>query len=305
MRKFILRVLAFSIASLCLLFLLDGVVSYRLKKSANRIFASWSDLMRGNISSDVIILGNSRAWVQFSPVILDSVLHCNSYNLGIDGSCLNRQITKYDLYREYNTPPEKILLNIDFFSFGFTQGYESFQYFPYFFDAEIRKRVFPQEQFSWAEKWIPFYRYTHLGIRNIPFDSRHLFKGFHAVNLPWDGSTLAEMSPFSIEFDERTMTMFDSFLNRTQEEGIQVILVFAPVYYKAKDLIRNNEQFEQLLDEYRKEFSLPVLRYDDSPICRDTTYFYNATHLNGMGVELFTKQLATDLLQLNPDSKVN
>lgn len=302
MKKFVLRVILFSIASICLLFLLDGFVSGQLKRSSNRIYASWYDLMQGDINSDVVILGSSRAWVQFSPKILDSTLHCVSYNLGIDGSCLNRQITKYELYRLKNNKPERILLNVDFFSFGFTQGYESYQYYPYFYDRDVRERIFPQESFSWAEKWIPFYRYTHLGINNIPFDRRSLNKGFHAVESSWNGETLREMSPIDVEFDERTLHLFTSFLDRAQEEDIPVVFVYSPVYFKAKDFIRNHEQFERCLEGFRKEYSLTFLRYDDIPICRDTTYFYNATHLNKKGAELFTKQLASDLSRLGWES---
>lgn len=299
MKKFVFRVLGFTVASVCLLFLMDALVSCRLKQSSNRIFASWYDLMQGRITSNVIILGNSRAWVQYSPTILDSILHCNSYNLGIDGSCLNRQITKYELYRHYNKKPELILLNIDFFSFGFTQGYESFQYFPYFYEEEVRKRIFPQELFTWAERWIPFYRYTHLGLRNIPSDDRLLLKGFHAVDgLPWDGTKLAEMTPINIDFDERTLRMFKSFLICAREEKIPVILVYAPLYCEAKDLLQNNEQFEEYIERIREEYSLTVLRYDSSSICQDTTLFYNATHLNRKGADVFTKKLASDILGL-------
>ena len=298
MRKFVWRVILFSIASICLLLLMDWIVSNQLKRSSNRIYSSWYDLMQGNITSDVVILGSSRAWVQFSPTILDSILHCDSYNLGIDGSCLNRQITKYELYRQKNKKPERILLNVDFFSFGFTRGYESYQYYPYFYDRDVRERIFPQESFSWAEKWIPFYRYTHLGLNNIPYDDRLLNRGFHAVESSWDGTKLEEMSPIDISFDARTLSLFTSFLNRAQEENIPVVLVYAPVYYKAKDFIRNHDQLEHRLEEFQKEYSFTFLRYDDSPICRDTIYFYNATHLNKKGAELFTEQLASDLLRL-------
>jgi hypothetical protein len=39
---------------------------------------------------------------------------------------------------------------------------------------------------------------------------------------------------------------------------------------------------------------LGVFKYCDS-ICLNTTYFYNATHLNKSGAERFSKQLAKDL----------
>ena len=40
---------------------------------------------------------------------------------------------------------------------------------------------------------------------------------------------------------------------------------------------------------------LPILNYIDMPLCTDTTYFYNATHLNRQGAIIFTTCLAQDI----------
>ena len=295
MRKFLKRTAIVFIAVICLLGVMDWRVSNRLKNSPYREFAAWHDLMQGDISSAVVILGSSRAWVHYSPAIIDSILNCDSYNLGIDGSHMNRQITKYRLFRLYNNKPELIILNLDYFSFEYTYGYESYQYFPYFYDKNVRKIIFPQENFSLAEKYIPYYRYFKLGLNQINYDPDVLYKGYHGQEQTWDGSKLNKMQPYYVGFDDRTVDAFEDFVQHTQKDSIPIIMVFSPIYYKARELTNNKNQFDEFLAGLGRKHNIPILRYDDDPICLDTTYFYNATHLNKLGSEIFSRKVATDI----------
>ena len=45
--------------------------------------------------------------------------------------------------------------------------------------------------------------------------------------------------------------------------------------------------------------NIPFLDYSNDPICYDTSYFYNAMHLNARGADIFTAKLAHDLDSLN------
>lgn len=279
---------------------LDVIVSNRLKNSSYRQFSAWHDIMRGSISSNVVIIGSSRAWVHYSPAIIDSVLQCNSYNLGIDGSCLNRELTKYKLYRLYNEKPNLIILNIDYFSFGYTFGYESYQYFPYFFDPNVRKIIFPQEKFTFAEKFFPYYRYFKLGLNNIDQDYTTLYKGYHGQEIPWNGTRLKQIEAYDVFFDERTINSFEEFIKKTKEESIDIVMVFSPIYYEAKALLNNITQFDAFLSTIEQTYGIALLRYDNDPICMDTAYFYNALHLNKLGSEIFSRQLATDIQEMLP-----
>lgn len=299
MKRFLKRYLFFTFIALTMLATLDIILSSRLKKSPERTFAAWYDLMAGTINADLIVLGSSRAWVQYSPEILDTILCVNSYNLGIDGSCLNRQITKYNLFRYYNQTPQVILINVDYFCFGYTHGYESYQYFPFFYRPIVRDVIFPQEHFSLAERYLPFYRYSHLGINNfLNGDRCPLYKGYHGMQKEWDGIALRKIEPFKIKFDEMTLKLFDSFLSQTQEEGVQVVFVFAPIYYQVNNLVLNMDEFTETVSDYSDKYQIPTLFYNNIDICYDSTFFYNATHLNRRGAELFSTILGNDLKQM-------
>ena len=116
--------------------------------------------MHTDIDADVLIMGNSRAWCQYSPLILDSILGTNAYNLGLDGSCFDRQIARYDIYRHYQaTKPKCIIQNVEYFTLGKTIGYEREQFMPYMMYPYFRQRICEVEPFKKLELYVPMYRY--------------------------------------------------------------------------------------------------------------------------------------------------
>ena len=60
----------------------------------------------------------------------------------------------------------------------------------------------------------------------------------------------------------------------------------------------NESQMYEMYDTIATRFNIPILDYNDIPLCYDTAYFYNGTHLNRTGAEIFTTKLAQDLESL-------
>lgn len=295
MRRFVTKFLICLVVLLGVLSAFDYLLTKRLQSSHQREYASWNDIMHGKASADVIIMGNSRAWAQYSPQILDSILHMDTYNIGIDGSPINRQIKKYQLYRRYNKKPKIIIQNIDFCTIGTIEGYERHQYFPYFWNHDFRRTLFPDEHFSLAEKIIPFYRYSHFGIRNLFKQPVNLTKGYHGNEIPWDGSELARKKPFRFSPDSIAVEMFEKYLKVAQEEGVRVFLVFAPVYIEATNKLENLEEMYSFYSSLAEKYSAEIIDFNFDEISLDTTFFYNATHLNRKGAELFSRKLGDEL----------
>ena len=69
----------------------------------------------------------------------------------------------------------------------------------------------------------------------------------------------------------------------------------APVYHEVRTKMINEHQMYKMYDTIAVRFNIPILDYNDIPLCYDTTYFYNGTHLNRIGAESFTIQLAHDI----------
>lgn len=282
--------------SCVILILLDICITFQFRHSSKQEYAGWNDIFDHKISVDVIVMGSSRAWVQYSPRIIDSLLHIKSYNFGIDGSSFNRQYVKYQMYRKYNNKPKFIIQNIDYNStLGWTEGYQKHQYFPFLYNKDVRTLVIKTEPFSFKEKYIPMYRYSHCGIRNMNFGPGPHYKGYMGLERDWDGRKYMETDTIFFKSDARTLNMFAGFLDETKKEGIKVIMVYAPLYYGAREKIVNIDRMYSVFDSLSKLYDVPILDYNFDEICYDTLLFYNAMHLNKKGSELFTTKLCHDI----------
>ena len=297
MRHFIYKILIFGIISLLLCSVIDYAYSRVLIRSNDARYESWYDLMHGRIDADIVISGNSRAWVQIDPMILDSILNVSSYNLGMNGSAVDRQVRKYKVFKKYNKTPKLIIQNIDFQSLSdCNRGYEREQFYPYFWSPSVREEFYETEPFSLAERYIPLFRYGgNFGFYFPSSQPRHLIKGYMGGDLKWDGRKLDEIDSISFSYDKSIAKLFNEFLFEMRNNGVKVVFVYTPIYVGATNKMTN---LDEMYDFYRKiaeKYNIPILDYTYLDICNDTTYFYNSMHLNRIGAELFTKRLAKDL----------
>ena len=292
MKKFI-----FSIIVFCLIpYIADFALSALVQRSSNREVESWYDLMHSQIDADLIVMGNSRAWVQISPTILDSILGVETYNLGMDGSCINRQIHKYHLFRKYNRKPKMIVQTLDAWSLGYKTGYEREQLYPYFWNWNMREEFFESEPFTFWEKYIPMYRFrSFMPLRRGP---KTLIKGYQGMDRPWDGSVFEKVKSITFTPNDTTIKMFDDSLAKAKAEGITVVLVFTPQYIGATEKTTNQAYMHEYYNRFASKYDFPIVDYTYMDICYDTAYFYNAMHLNRKGAEIFSDSLANALKRL-------
>lgn len=292
MKKFIFSIIAF-----CLIpYIADFALSALVQRSSNREVESWYDLMHSQIDADLVVMGNSRAWVQISPTILDSILGVETYNLGMDGSCINRQIHKYHLFRKYNRKPKMIVQTLDAWSLGYKTGYEREQLYPYFWNWNMREEFFESEPFTFWEKYIPMYRFrSFMPLRRGP---KTLIKGYQGMDRPWDGSVFEKVKSITFTPNDTTIKMFDDYLAKAKAEGITVVLVFTPQYIGATEKTTNQAYMHEYYNRFASKYDFPIVDYTYMNICYDTAYFYNAMHLNRKGAEIFSDSLANALKRL-------
>lgn len=301
MKRFIITIIVFAIALYGINLGIDVYLSHRLQQCQEQKFVGWSDITQKQLDADLVIVGSSRAWVQYDPAILDSILGINSYNLGLDGSKLNRQVLKYNVFNHYqNIKPKYIIVNIDCFCASeWTIGYQREQFFPYMLSPYTRNVIRRVEPFTWAELYIPLYRYTtYKGILDNLKESKyndHLYKGYRGQDSKWGGSLFEDNEVIHFRLNDETWEMFDEFLQKRCNEGIQVIFCYAPIYTRVTQKLDNIDEMYAAYQGLADKYNIPIIDFNDSEICSDTTFFYNDTHMNRKGAEWFTTQLAYQL----------
>jgi len=299
MRKFILHILAFCTVLYCICIVCDYKLSKQLSVSRRRIWQSWHEVYTDTCYYDVVINGNSRALVQYDPTIIDSVLECNSYNLGMDGSPINRQMVKYNIYRTCHRKPEVLIQNIDIWTMGIRSGYEREQFFPYFIlDRDLITEIDKYEHFSLLEKYVPLYRYSgywETAKNDMILKTPELYKGYLGKDEHWDASVVK--SNILVQRDPNMIRTFVEFLRKEKEDSVQVIFVYAPMFHDIFGHCDEIDLMYSMYDSIAGLFDIKVLDFMENTMSYDTCYFYNNMHLNKRGAELFTRQL-TDSLRL-------
>jgi hypothetical protein len=267
------------------------------------MYQQWSGLYKDSLYADVVVLGSSRAWTQYNPVILDSILHTNSFVNGIDGSTINRQMIKYKNYcRITNSKPNLIIQNIDLGTMAITYGYEREQFFPYFaLDREVIISYQPYENFNFLELYLPLFRYIGYPDEVKKAFNLHteyqepLYKGYYARDIKYDGSELRKKDTIIASIDSIMLIEFSKFCAKIKSDSIDMCFVYAPVYIEATNKLVNKDDMYEAYQTIANKYNIPILDYNYHAISCDSTNFYNATHLNKKGSILFSTQLAHDL----------
>jgi hypothetical protein len=286
---------------------LNFCIDKGLHKTEFANFKEWNDIFMQKINPDVFIQGSSRAKVQYSTFILDSVLDINSYNMGMDGSLFDVQYLRFKECLINGIIPKFIIQNVDYeFIESNDKAYLPGFFLPYLNNDNFKEQIKTEHFLPAYKTTLPIFKYAGelkvvtvglLEASNLHhfYSDRH--KGYVNQDFKWDGShfekrkrTQKEKQPFNLDND----SLFRNFLTECNQHQIKVIMVYSPAYCKLNDYLDT----EKIFDYYKaiaKKYEIPFLNYYDDNISFDKANYHNATHLNKTGAELFTTKLAHDI----------
>jgi len=294
MKKFIVKTLVFGISFFIVLVPLDYLYSMNCRKGVNGHYAPWEELLAGGCEADVLFCANSRM-SNLRTDIADSVLGCETKNLSMIGSPFPRQYYKYQLYRKFNSKPRMIVQNIDMWTLQNDLGYRKFQFYPYFWNKDIREATFPIEPFTFAEKRIPFYRYQIDFLRQ---DLRRKPAGKVSTwNDTWDPDRIAGWH-LTFNITDFVLQLFEDYLTDAEEEDIKMVLVLSPLHKEITDNFIALDRMVDFFDDMAQKHGFTFLDYSRMSLCTDTTCFADKAHLSNHGMVVFSDTLATAIRNL-------
>ncbi len=277
-------------------------------------YAVWNDIYGSRINADVLVSGDSKAWQQVSPLILDTTLHVNSYNIGIDGWYLPMQYARLKIYLKHNKKPDYLIQNVDLYSFYDRDDlFNSEQFLPYL-DDTIIKNVTARYigKFTFPEYYFPLFKYNnHLHLVKEGLfcylnvgkrASNKLYKGFSGITTGWnkDVEQLERNNPNGLTRDVKSdlLLLFDDYLAFCRSKAIKVIFVFQPVLCEELPYEKNAAEIMNILKQYAAKYDIPYMDYSNDSLGYDRKYFVDYAHLNARGAELFSLEFARDLKNL-------
>jgi len=284
MNQFIKKVSLFVVSTIVLLYLVQYIIDTGLHKANVNVYHDWNIVFNGEASSDIIILGNSRAKVHFDSKIIEDKTQLSCYNLGLDGAGLLMQQTKLNSYLLYNKKPKIIIQNIDILSFNPNNEIAFKETFlPYIDKSEIYNPLSKIDSNLWKDKYLPLYKYHSypsyflLGFASFfnlapPLYSK--YRGYEAREIDWIGSNLKAneniIKDEQYNYDFSILKKIEKFCDKN---GILLILVITPQYSSSIYNIKQEIFLQKILD-FKKVYPNIVLLDFINSIDIPRKYFY-------------------------------
>jgi hypothetical protein len=247
---------------------------------------------------DILIFGSSRASHHYRPDIFEKKLGVSTYNVGRDGQAIfyHTAVLRAVLKRYQ---PKMIIL--DFNSKDIRKdgsGYDPLTaLLPYCkHHPEIRNIVQLRGAF---EKWklcSAIYPYNSsiftIAVGNAEFNKKRRIdiKGYTTLQNNWKEpiDTFDESGDFVI--DSVKLNTFESFIKDCKANKIKLYLISSPYFYTSI----HPDPYIIKGKEIAKKYGIVFFDYSqDSTFMKDGSLFFNVTHLNDKGAQVFS-ELVTD-----------
>lgn len=307
MKRFILTLLAFFLTVFGLACVLDVVVSKGMMKMEDYRFMSWDDLSKGEASSDLLIMGNSRGLSHFEPWTITDSTGLSTYNLGVGGYSITVQTLKYRYYRLHNQKPKVIVQQVDYYTMRddyIPKNHQSEQFMPLVYDKGIRSEL-KRCGYTWLDLNCPMYRYFGYQqvIKNGVFEFLHIKHyvsdpsrlGHHYERGEIDLARNEDLEPQVANMNPKSQSIFEAFLADCQKENILVVLVNSPTYKLRTERTIGLEEVNEYFSNVAEKYGAVYMNYEGDPICETPSLFSAAVHLNPEGTHRFSTSFAQDL----------
>ena len=315
MKKFIVKIIVYSIPLIFLLIYIEVRISKYFTQSNN--FSGemnvWEDIYNKNANCDIAILGSSTAWVQLNPRIMEETLQAKVYNFGIDGLNFELQYLRFKELLKYNKHPKKIILVSSPLSLeDHNDLYNFAQFLPYMlWNFNIFKHTKSYNGFNYFDYFIPLARY--FGKKNLIKKVWHeslgsdivkkiRSNGFLAKELAWNEDLENAKNikkNIILYFSPRIIDLLNNFFEDCKDLGIKITLIIPPIYYEGQDYIRNLDEYENIYTHLAAKNNLEIYNYLGHDICKEKNLFYNANHLNKKGSIIFSEFVTSKFLNEN------
>lgn len=266
----------------------------------------WNDIHQYKNYYDIVILGSSRAYCSYNPVIIDSVTNLHSYNMGTGSQNITetyymlKEIFKYQ-------KPKFVIYEIFLPSFKNTPDY-----FHVFTNAKFMSKNskydmifngFGKEGIANillpALKYIPYLKNNLSDIfkpENQILDNTKWIKGYAYSNDIADSLTTSKFPPISNFYNTKVSSEWienkiKSLKKICQKNNAKIIFVRAP--YPPVRLAKTlNDTVHKYFDKISRKYKIPF--YDFNYQLKSTyknTDFQDKLHMNYSGASKVSKQL--------------
>lgn len=301
------RLIVFLLLAVAAAFALDAAIRHGLRSIESGEFGVMNSISGGKVDAEIIISGSSRALVHYDPVVIAETSGHSTFNIALNASRIDLQVGRLESYLKHNKKPRLVVQNLDLHSLATTREiYDPALFLPYLGDEAMYRRIAKINGNAWKWKHVPLYGYAVEDLRyhwiegllalggRQPKQTRVL--GYEPRNLPWTGEfeALKRQNPdgVNIDFEPEGVALMRELVELCVDRDIEIMLVYSPEYHEAIPLVRNREEIFNCFREIADDYGAALIDFSDSHLGQQRELFYNSQHMNHVGAELFSRELA-------------
>lgn len=316
MTKFLREIILYGSIILMIHFIVGLVLGQVAKhyEEMNRDFhprTRWNEFHNLKTNSvDLIFLGSSHCYRTFDPVVYDSVLNLNSFNLG---SAIQTPLTSLFVLKEALVfqKPKFVVLEVYYRTFLDTdhRQYRSASYnFEFMKNSEVKfdflLKSYGKDAFHIL---LPSNRYKRgldyllKGYKKNKKD-KYVTKGYVTRSDSLDVNRIYQSAEFNFTpeiLNPYQVSAFADIIKITQEEDIKLVLVTAPITDIMMTSNINYQDISAYFKSYAEPFGIEYIDYNFQNIgLSDTYHFYDYQHLNNSGAKVLNKDFSSRLKRI-------
>jgi hypothetical protein len=266
-----------------------------------------------NKNYDYIVGGSSRVHNNFNSNLFDSLTKLSGFNIGYGGSAMSQNyLTLYLFLKNGNTIKNYLQQIEDNFlmdpKVAFTYPFQDYFFMPYIGDDNVDECYnsnTPLIKF-YIWKYLPFVKYSefnnYYGLKKIvtptKIDSDMLkFKGYVKLDTKHkEGFPATDYKAINklVAVDESNIYYLNKMRDLCLKNNINFIIYSSPLHQKSY-LAYKPENLHSALINYVTNNNVKYFNFMLDKAFQGDSLFYDETHLNAKGTDLFTSQLADSL----------
>lgn len=313
-QKQIIRSLLFWIILLVIISGINATIKYVAQQSVLFESAKINGIMQHQLDAEMMIFGSSVALVHFDDSTITKRSGIKTFNAGTDGANFQQNQGLINEFMQYTEQCKYLVLALTVHDFSKRRViYDLYKYLPYATQQSIYNSLYEIDpKLMFKLRYIPGYAFTVYdqkfyelckdGIKQLQRNETAKPKSgwFPFYLSDFDSTTLNDYADHTFQLPVNDTVFQDIVMLREQlrAKGITLVVVLPPIekgmYPKMVDL----NVFRRKLLEMAGD-STCFLDYTETEMCNQRALFYNFTHLNKQGAQVFSKQFATDILRLS------
>lgn len=260
---------------------------------------------------DITFWGSSTTQNHFNDSLIGFHLNKKAFNFGINGTSFDQYQGLLNHYLDRADSGEIVVIGLDIHGLVKRKALYQPYYYIHTFSNTYMFQALKNIDFgyAWKSKFVPFYKLTQYGKHNLTLIKKELIEkskipkfGFYPQFLAWHSTEEvtqnAEIALDSAYADAQVISNLNQIINKGLDKGIQFIIVATPLFRNEERNVKGIKFFEKSIFSLQKK-GVKVISFLNHNICMKKEFFFNNTHLNNKGANLFSMLISKQLSELN------